>query len=62
MTLIYAWTLVFQLHTGWENSRTAQMITVVPDFATQSECQAAAAEIQLQRGKDVWWICFKVRK
>ena len=59
--MIYAWTLVFQLHMGWTNS-IPQAVTVVPDFATQSECQAAAAEIQLQRGKDVWWICFKVRK
>lgn len=58
--MIYAWTLVFQLHTSWANP--PPNLTVVPDFATQSECQAAAAEIQLQRGKDVWWICFKVRK
>lgn len=59
--MIYAWTLVFQMHMNWEISRTNPVV-VVPDFATQSDCQAAAAEIQLQRGKDVWWICFKVRK
>lgn len=58
--MIYVWTLVFQLHMGWAVQ--PDQITVVPDFATQSECQAAAAEIQLQRGKDVWWVCFKVRK
>lgn len=59
--MIYAWTLVFQLHMSWMPP-VQQDIAVVPDFATLSECQAAAAEIQLQRGKDVWWICFKVRK
>lgn len=59
--MIYVWTLVFQLHMGWENS-TPQAIAVVPDFATQGDCQAAAEEIRLQRGKDTWWVCFKVRK
>ena len=58
--MIYVWTLVFQLHMG--RALQPDHITVVPDFATQSECQAAAAEIQMQRGKDVWWVCFKVRK
>lgn len=58
--MIYVWTLVFQLHMSWATP--PAHITVVPDFATQSECQAAAAEIQMQRGKDVWWVCFRVRK
>lgn len=58
--MIYVWTLVFQLHMSWANQ--PDHIAVVPDFETQSACQAAAAEIQLQRGKDVWWVCFKVRK
>lgn len=58
--MIYVWTLVFQLHMNWASPPPS--LTVVPNFATQSDCQAAAAEIQLQRGKDVWWICFKVRK